>query len=88
MTAGTQWRDHELRGHKGDHVTRECLVREGPKDKNSKVNYTYNLYDKLFIRRHRKVVRLNCIYLSFYMLGLQITAQESNATTEENALMV
>ena len=28
-----------MRGHEDDHVTRECLVREGPKDKNSKVHY-------------------------------------------------
>ena len=28
-----------MRGHEGDQVRRECLVREGPKDKNSKVYY-------------------------------------------------
>ena len=39
-----------MRGHEGDHIMRECLVREGPKDKNSKVHYTF--YDIIeFIRQ-------------------------------------
>ena len=44
MTAGTYWRDHEVRRHDGDHVTRECPVREGPRDKNSKVHYTTTMF--------------------------------------------
>ena len=39
MTGDTQWRDREVRGYEGDHVTRECLVREGPKDNNSEIHY-------------------------------------------------
>ena len=40
-----------MRGHEGDHVTGECLVREGPKDKNNKVHYTcenFPVYKRLF----------------------------------------
>ena len=38
-----------MRGHEGDHVTRECLVREGPKDKNSKVHYIDIIMVLLFL---------------------------------------
>ena len=38
----------DMRGHEGDHVTRECLVREGRKDNNSKVHYKLKLYVKIF----------------------------------------
>ena len=31
-----------MRGHEGEHVTGMCLVREGPKDKNSKVHYKFS----------------------------------------------
>ena len=39
MTGSTYWRDHEVRGHDCEHVARECLGREGPKDESIKVHY-------------------------------------------------